>query len=196
MAWAGSSREGLPDRCAFRKCMCYRTSLPSWKGPFMRIAVSAMEPNLDSEINPRFGRSQYFILIDPETMEYESLTNPDAEIASGAGISTAQFVHNKGASVVITGTIGPKAHQALAAAGVRMLTGVSGTVRDAVSSFKAGEQLFEISSERNADAGAGRGMGRGMGMGSGGGRGGGGGRGMGRGMGCGGGRGKGMGRGR
>jgi len=155
---------------------------------------------MDSEVYPRFGRSQYFILIDPETMQFESLTNPNIEASGGAGISTAQLVYNKGASVVITGTIGPKAHQALAAAGVRMVTGVSGTIRDAVASFKAGRLLGEADSERDATAGGGAGMGRGMGMGGGGGRGGGMGqgmsRGMGRGMGCGGGKGMGMGSGR
>ena len=157
----------------------------------MKIAISVVEPSLDSEVYPRFGRSQYFIVIDPETMQYESVTNPNIEAPSGAGISTAQLVFKKGASVVITGSIGPKAHQALAAAGVRMLTGVSGPVRDAVANFKAGKLL------NNAEAGAGleegAGMLKGTGMGGGVGMGMGGGRGMGRGMGCGGGKGMGMG---
>lgn len=156
----------------------------------MRIAVSAPEPNLDSEVYPRFGRSSYFLLIDPESMRFETVTNPNIDIPSGAGISTAQLVHDKGASVVITGTIGPKAQQALAAAGVRMITGVSGSIRDAIASFKAGGLSSEAASA--TDAGTGRGEGtygcRGKGMGAG--------RGMGRGQGCGGGRGMGMGGGR
>jgi predicted Fe-Mo cluster-binding NifX family protein len=164
----------------------------------MKIAISVMEPNLDSEVYPRFGRSQNFIVIDPETMQYESVTNPNIEAPSGAGISTAQLVFKKGASAVITGSIGPKAHQALAAAGVRMLRGVSGPIRDAIANFKEGKLLDNA--DEGADAGmqGGAGMGRGMGMGSGGGRGmgGGGGSGMGRGMGCGGGKGMGMGSGR
>jgi predicted Fe-Mo cluster-binding NifX family protein len=168
----------------------------------MKIAISAMEPNLDSEVYPRFGRSQYFILVDPETMQFESLTNPNIEASGGAGISTAQLIRNKGASAVITGTIGPKAHQALAAADVRMLTGVSGTIRAAIASFKAGKLLGEIDTEADAGTGGGAemrggaGMGRGMGMGGGRGGGGGMGSGMGRGMGCGGGKGMGTGSGR
>lgn len=171
----------------------------------MKIAISVVGPSLDSEVYPRFGRSQYFIVIDPETMQYESVTNPNIEAPSGAGISTAQLVFKKGASVVITGSIGPKAHQALAAAGVRMLTGVSGPVRDAVANFKAGKLLNDAEAGAGLEGGAGmqkgtgmgggvgmgmgggKGMGRGMGMGMGGGRG------MGRGMGCGGGKGMGMG---
>jgi predicted Fe-Mo cluster-binding NifX family protein len=157
----------------------------------MKVAISAVEPNLDSEVYPRFGRSQYFILVDPETMQFESLTNPNIEASGGAGISTAQLIYNKGASAVITGTVGPKAHQALAAAGVRMLAGVSGTIRAAIESFKAGKLLGEIDTEADAGRGGGAGMGRGMGMGGGSGRGGGMGRGVGRGMGCGGGKGMG-----
>ena len=141
----------------------------------MKIAISVVEPNLDSEVYPRFGRSQYFILIDPETMQFESLTNPNIEASGGAGISTAQLIYNKGASAVITGTIGPKAHQALAAAGVRMLTGVSGSIRDAIASFKAGKLLDNAAAEADAGIGGGAGMrdGGSMGMGGGSGRGGG-----------------------
>jgi predicted Fe-Mo cluster-binding NifX family protein len=168
----------------------------------MKIAISAKEPNLDSEIYPRFGRSRYFILVDPETMQFEGLTNPNIDAPGGAGIGTAQLICNKGASAVITGTIGPKAHQALAAAGIRMLTGVSGPIRDAIANFKAGKLLgdpdaqVDTGSEGSAGMRGGAAMGRGMGMGGGSGRGGGMGRGMGRGMGCGGGRGTGMGPGR
>ncbi len=157
----------------------------------MKIAISVAEPSFESEVYPRFGRSQYFIIIDPETLQYESVTNPNIEAPSGAGISTAELVVKKGASAVITGSIGPKAHQALAAAGVRMLTGVNGLVRDVVADFNAGKLVDnpEASTVAESEGGAGMqrvpGMGRGMG----------GGRGVGRGMGCGGGKGMGGGRG-
>ncbi len=159
----------------------------------MKIAISAVEPNLDSEIYPRFGRSQYFIIVDPETMEVESLSNPNIDASSGAGISTAQFIFNKGASVIITGTIGPKAHQALAATGVRILTGISGSIREAIASFRAGKLLDNTVFESGAGIGVSGGIGRalGTGCGRGMGMGGGAGKGMGRGMGCGGGKGMG-----
>jgi predicted Fe-Mo cluster-binding NifX family protein len=37
----------------------------------MKIAISATSPSLDSEIDPRFGRSEYFVVVDPETMRME-----------------------------------------------------------------------------------------------------------------------------
>ena len=160
----------------------------------MKIAISAMEPGLDSDVDPRFGRSQHFILIEPETMQYEAFRNPYVEQSSGAGISTAQLICNKGVGTVITGKIGPKAHQVLSAAGVCMLTGVSGKVCDAIERYKAGNLSREAASGAAPAIGGGGAMGRNMRAGGGGGgmgTGSGMGRGMGRGMGGGGGKGMG-----
>ena len=126
----------------------------------MKIAISATGPSLDSEIDPRFGRSEYFVVVEPATMRFETLRNPNLGASSGAGISTAQLICSKGVGAVITGKIGPKAHQVLSAAGVRMLTEVSGRIDDAIERFKSGK-LFD-----GADAGAGSGMSAGPGMGS------------------------------
>jgi predicted Fe-Mo cluster-binding NifX family protein len=168
----------------------------------MKIAISAMEPGLESEVDPRFGRSPYFILVEPETMHFESFRNPNLESSSGAGIGTAQMLCEKGVETVITGKIGPKAHQVLSSTGVRMVTGVSGKVSNAIERFKAGKLAGEAASRANSAMGAGGGMGRSMrasggrGTGMAPGMGPGMARGMGRGMGCGGGKGMGMGPGR
>ena len=62
----------------------------------MKIAISAMGTTLDAEIDPRFGRCQYFIIVDPDTMEFEALDNSGAMAGGGAGISTAQTIAGKG----------------------------------------------------------------------------------------------------
>jgi len=151
----------------------------------MRIAISATNSDLDAEVDPRFGRCQYFIIADPETMEFEALDNSNAMAAGGAGISTAQMIAGKGVGAVLTGNCGPNAYQVLSAAGIQVITGVLGKVRDAVQAYKSGQ--LKVSSEPNvADHfGMGGGMGGGMGMGRGMGGGMGMGRGMGRGMGMG-----------
>jgi predicted Fe-Mo cluster-binding NifX family protein len=147
----------------------------------MKIAVSATGPSLDAEVDPRFGRCQYFIIVDPETMQFEALENSNAMAGGGAGISTGQMIAGKGVEAVLTGNCGPNAYQVLSAAGLRVITGVSGKVQDAVQSYKAGK--LQPDSQPNVvdhfGMGGGMGMGRGMGMGGGMGRG----RGMGRGMG-------------
>ncbi|HUU63560.1 MAG TPA: NifB/NifX family molybdenum-iron cluster-binding protein [Dehalococcoidia bacterium] len=146
----------------------------------MKIAVSATGPGLDAEVDPRFGRCQYLIAADTDTMEFEATENTNIMAGGGAGISTAQTVANMGVQVVLTGNCGPNAYQTLSAAGIQVITGVSGTVRQAIEGYKEGR--FQALSAPSVDAhfGMGGGMGgsgRGMGMG------GGGGRGMGMGMG-------------
>ena len=140
----------------------------------MKIAISATGPTLEAEVNPRFGRCPHFILADPETMQFEVLDNSSAMAAGGAGISAAQMIAGQGVTAVLTGNCGPNAYGVLSAAGIQVITGVSGTVKDAVQKYKEGK--FQGSSQANVPDhfGMGGAMGGGMGTGMG--------RGMGRGM--------------
>ena len=105
----------------------------------MKIAVSAMQASLDADIDPRFGRCRYFLIIDPETMQFEAVENVSGMASGGAGIATAQMVAGRGVEAVLTGNCGPNAFQVLSTAGVKVVAGVSGKVQDAVDSYKAGK---------------------------------------------------------
>jgi len=166
----------------------------------MKLAVTAEGPDLDSHVDPRFGRCKFFVIVESDTLSCTGIENPSIELGHGAGIQSSQFVAEKGAEVVITGNVGPNAYRTLEAAGLKVLTGASGTVREAVEAFKSGalEAAQGATVEGHFGTGGvggmgGGGMGRGMGGGGGMGRGMGGGGGMGRGMGGGGGMGRGMG---
>jgi predicted Fe-Mo cluster-binding NifX family protein len=153
----------------------------------MKIAVSATGPGLDDPVDPRLGRCTYLIFVDPDTMEFESLENRSNALSGGAGIQTARTIAEGGAAVVLTGNCGPNAHQTLTAAGIRVFTGMSGTVRDALGRYERGEAAAspEPTVPSHAGLGApgpfvsqpgpgmrgGRGCGGGMGRGSGRGRG-------------------------
>ena len=104
----------------------------------MKVVVSSTGKDLDSQIDPRFGRCAYFIIVDTDTMDYEALDNANLALGGGAGIQSAQLVASKGAKVAITGNCGPNAVRTLAAAGVEIIVGQSGSVRQAVEDFKAG----------------------------------------------------------
>lgn len=143
----------------------------------MRIAVSSSGNDLDSQVDPRFGRCAYFVFVETDDMGFEAFENGSIALGGGAGIQAAQFVASKGAKAVITGNVGPNAVQTLSAAGIETFVGQSGTVREAIERYTKGE-INSTSTPNVADhygMGSGAGMGRGMGMG--------GGRGMGRGMG-------------
>ena len=148
----------------------------------MRVAISATGSTLDAEVEPRFGRCPYFIIADPDTMQFEGVENSSAMQAGGAGISTGQMIASKGVQVVLTGNCGPNAYQVLSAAGIQVITGVSGKIRDAIQAYKSGQLQATSQSNVAAHSGMGGGMGMGRGMG----------RGMGKGMGMGGGMGAGI----
>ena len=116
----------------------------------MKIAVTATGADLASEVDPRFGRCEYIVIVEPETMQFEALGNTGLTASGGAGIATGQLVAGKGVNVVLTGNCGPNAHQVLTAAGIEIVTGVSGTVRDAVIQYQAG--TLQPSSQANVAA--------------------------------------------
>jgi predicted DNA-binding protein (UPF0251 family)/predicted Fe-Mo cluster-binding NifX family protein len=109
------------------------------KDGIIKIGISAAAPGMDAEIDPRFGRCRYFVIVDPETMTWETLENSGVEDGGGAGIATAKSLTGKDIATIITGNCGPNAYNALTAAGIKVITGVSGTVKDAVEDYKAGK---------------------------------------------------------
>ncbi|HEX7363950.1 MAG TPA: NifB/NifX family molybdenum-iron cluster-binding protein [Dehalococcoidia bacterium] len=125
----------------------------------MKIAITATAGNLDAEIDPRFGRCRYFIIVDSDAMKPEVLDNAGAMAGGGAGISAAQTIAGKGIEAVLTGNCGPNAYQVLSTAGIKVLTGVSGRVRQAIEDYKSGK--LKASSQPNVPGHFGMGGGNG-----------------------------------
>jgi predicted Fe-Mo cluster-binding NifX family protein len=117
----------------------------------MKIAISTGGSTLDDEVEPRFGRTPNFLIVDSENNNTSIINNTQAiESVNGAGIQSAERVVRLGAEVVLTGHCGPKAFRTLNSAGVKIVTGVSGTVRQALEKFNNGE--YEISSSADVDS--------------------------------------------
>lgn len=104
-----------------------------------KICVTSEGNNLDAKVDPRFGRCQYFIIVDIDTLKFEAVTNPNIDSMGGAGIQSGQLIAEKKVKAVLTGNVGPNAFQTLQAAGVDVITGISGTVKEAVGKYKTGE---------------------------------------------------------
>ncbi len=106
----------------------------------MIIAITSQGTDIDSEVDPRFGRARYFLVLDTET---EQVTPHDNEqnlnAVQGAGIQASRNVKALNVEQVITGNIGPKAFDVLNATGIKIFLGAKGTVKQAVEQWKAGE---------------------------------------------------------
>ena len=104
----------------------------------MKICITAQGSDPASDIDPRFGRCQYFIFIDPATLEFEAVENPGVNAMGGAGVQSAQLVAGKEAKAVFTGNVGPNAFRTLQAAVIDVFVGVSGTVKEALEKYNEG----------------------------------------------------------
>jgi predicted Fe-Mo cluster-binding NifX family protein len=128
----------------------------------MKMCVSAVAQSLDAQVDPRFGRCAYFVIVDSETMKFEAIPNMAASAMGGAGIQAAQTVASKGVNVLITGNVGPNAFQTLSAVGIKVVTGAFGTVRETIERYKRGELRETGAPTVGGHFGMGMGRGRGQ----------------------------------
>lgn len=104
----------------------------------MKICISSNGNSLDSEMDSRFGRAEYFVFLDTETMESEIIENSAAVSGGGAGITTGQIMVDRGVEAVITGNMGPNAMNVLKAADIEIYQGEAISVSGNVEKFKKG----------------------------------------------------------
>ena len=105
----------------------------------MKVLITAEGMDLESNVDPRFGRAKYFLVLNTETKHLAIHDNtPNLTAARGAGIQAGQRVADFGVDAVITGNVGPKAFATLQAANVTVYTGATGNVRDALAALEAG----------------------------------------------------------
>jgi len=105
----------------------------------MKVCVTATQGSLEAGVDPRFGRCAFFMVVDTKTMEFTAIPNENAQAGGGAGIRAGQLIADQGAEAVLTGNVGPNAYQTLQAAGIAVITGVSGSVKEAVARYQKGE---------------------------------------------------------
>ena len=104
-----------------------------------RICITSQGDSLDSLVDPRFGRCQYFIKVDLETLKFEAILNPNIESSGGAGIQSAQLIVDSGVSAVLSGNIGHNAFKVLKAAGLNNVTGEAHNGKEAIKKYVNGE---------------------------------------------------------
>ena len=108
----------------------------------MKIVITSQGPNMNSAVDPRFGRAACFVAVESDTGEFTAYDNSTGlNAAQGAGIQAGKYVADLGARAVVTGQVGPKAFTTLKAAGVAIYTGASGTVQEALEAYRSGQLI-------------------------------------------------------
>ncbi len=106
----------------------------------MKIVITSSANNLEGDMDPRFGRCEYFIVVDTDSMDFEAIPNPAVTAPGGAGIQAAQFITEMKVDAVISGNYGPNAYGVLSAAAMDLYrVQTTMTIKDAVAQFNAGE---------------------------------------------------------
>jgi len=135
----------------------------------MKIAISSTGPDPDAQVDLRFGRCQYFVLVDDKAENFEFLDNEAAALSGGAGLQAAQSIAEAGVKAVVTGNIGPNAINVLKAAGIKAYHCGPGTVHKVLQKYQDGS-LRETSGYMVGAQSGGGGVGAGRGLGGGRGR--------------------------
>ena len=116
----------------------------------MKIAVTSTGTDLDSQVDPRFGRAAYILIVDSETLDHEVLDNKEnVNALKGAGIQAAGMLSDKGAEVLLTGFCGPNAFKVLKAAKIGVANDAGGSVRDAVKAYL--DEKLPLSEKANVE---------------------------------------------
>jgi predicted Fe-Mo cluster-binding NifX family protein len=105
------------------------------------VAISANGKDIDADVEPRFGRARFFILVDPITQQWEPFDNlANLSSLQSVGVLTAKnLTRNQAVQTVVTGNCGPKAFEELKGAGVKVFLNAQGTVRQALHKLRLGE---------------------------------------------------------
>jgi predicted Fe-Mo cluster-binding NifX family protein len=105
----------------------------------MKIAITSKGDSLNSEMDPRFGRCAYFVILDTDGESVlKAIPNDAATAGGGAGIQAAQSVIDEDVEAVISGNFGPRAFDALYSGGIKIYTVKAETVKEALDSFNQG----------------------------------------------------------
>ena len=107
----------------------------------MKIAISSTGKTLESEIDPRFGRCGYFLIVeikDKKIKEFKAIENTAKAQMGGAGVTAGEIVANEKVDAVITTNLGPRAISVFSQFKIKVYSG-KGKIQDVVQDFIKGK---------------------------------------------------------
>jgi predicted Fe-Mo cluster-binding NifX family protein len=103
----------------------------------MIIAVAASENHLKSNVDPHFGRCDWYCLYDTDTLKSSFIENTVRYQQEQAGCDAAKFLLSKGIKIAIAGRFGAKVIDVFRENDVQMIIPqTQQTISKIISSFK------------------------------------------------------------
>ncbi len=109
----------------------------------MKIGISAKGKTLDSLLDERFGRCEYFLIYNTKEQKVNILENKGQVAAGGAGIKAAQQLIDEKVDIIITGHLGPNAYELIDRSGIKAYECKTTTINSAIKKLENNE-LLEI----------------------------------------------------
>ena len=102
----------------------------------MKVAITSTGPKLDDLIGTRLDKCSHWLFVDPVTMGYEAIPNPLTSVSGpAAGKFLARLLREYRVKFILAGGCGCSQFKELGADGMRVLLGMTGSVREAVEKF-------------------------------------------------------------
>ncbi len=107
----------------------------------MKLAITTKSPSLDTALEPRFGRTPYFAICDPDNdEEVQFVENLATQEAHGAGVMAAQTLIDQGVGAIACTKFGPNGAQALQQAGIQCFLFTTETsIPEVLQAYKNGK---------------------------------------------------------
>ena len=100
----------------------------------MKIAISSTGKSIEDEVDARFGRCAYFLIVeieDKKVKDVKAIENTAKSQMGGAGITAGEIVANKKVDAVVTINLGPRAFSVFEQFGVKVYQG-QGKIKEVV----------------------------------------------------------------
>lgn len=100
------------------------------------IAVTATGRSLNSFMSKKFFSGKYLLVVDPESMGFETIINPAIAIGGLAAIRfyLYQMLESK-VSTILTNDCDPRIMKLFGQAGIQIITGKYGSVKKVLNEF-------------------------------------------------------------
>ena len=102
----------------------------------MKIAISSLKNNITSPFDFRFEKSSYFLIIDEDTLKYDSIANLRSISGEEKCKKNVRFFRNRGVNTLITGGLNDNFLRILNDAGIRVYEGKEGSIQENIDAYK------------------------------------------------------------